>query len=99
MILKEFDYYELCMIVENEKSFCYYDFIYYNIILSENMDVYVIDFDYCKREVRIFDISNFMIKVLKRVDWNLDFVINILNLYNLVLELKLEEYKVLYVYF
>lgn len=96
--LKESDYYELCMRAENEKSFCHHDFTYHNIILSDNMDVHVIDFDYSKREVRTFDISNFMIKVLKRVEWNLDFADAIMESYNSVSELRTEEYKVLYAY-
>jgi len=39
-----------------------------------------------------------MIKVLKRVDWNLEFATAIIDSYNSVSELKLEEYKVLYAY-
>ena len=58
----------------------------------------LIDFDYCKREVRTFDISNFMIKVLKRVDWNIEFAKAILDSYNEVLPLIESEYKVLYAY-
>jgi len=96
--LKESDYYELCMFAENEKSFCHHDFTYHNIILGDNEEIHVIDFDYCKREVRTFDISNFMIKVLKRVDWNLEFATAIIESYNSVSTLKPEEYKVLYAY-
>ncbi|GAA0078835.1 CotS family spore coat protein [Clostridium sp. CTA-5] len=96
--LKESNYYELCMLAEQEKSFCHHDFTYHNIILNENGSTHVIDFDYCKREVRTFDISNFMIKVLKRVDWNLEFAKAILESYNSVSKLKEEEYKVLYAY-
>lgn len=96
--LNESDYYELCAIAENEKSFCHHDFTYHNIILSDSMDVHVIDFDYCKREVRTFDISNFMIKVLKRVEWNLEFATAIIESYDSVSKLKPEEYKVLYAY-
>lgn len=92
------DYYELCMRTENEKSFCHHDFTYHNIILGDNMDVHVIDFDYCKREVRTFDISNFMTKVLKRVEWNIEFADAIIESYNSVSKLQDEEYKVLYAY-
>ena len=96
--LEESAYYELCAKAELEKSFCHHDFTYHNIILNDNMDVHVIDFDYCKRELRTFDISNFMIKVLKRVEWNMDFARAILDSYNAVSILKPEEYKVLYVF-
>ena len=91
-------YYELCAIAERDKSFCHHDYTYHNIVLNEENDVYVIDFDFCKREVRTFDISNFMIKVLKRVDWDMNYARAIIDSYNSVSNLSNEEYKVLYAY-
>ncbi|NFH70389.1 CotS family spore coat protein [Clostridium botulinum] len=96
--LKESNYYELCMVAEQEKTFCHHDFTYHNIIIDNNEKPHIIDFDYCKREVRTFDISNFMIKVLKRVDWNIDFAKAIIESYNSVCKLRDDEYKVLYAY-
>ena len=96
--LKESNYYELCMIAEQEKTFCHHDFTYHNIIIDNIEKPHIIDFDYCKREVRTFDISNFMIKVLKRVDWNIDFANAIVESYNSVSKLRDDEYKVLYAY-
>ena len=95
--LNSSEYEKLCAKAEEEKSFCHHDYTYHNIILN-GKDVHVIDFDYCKREVRTFDISNFMIKVLKRVDWNIGFAKEILNAYNSVSKLSDEEMKVLYAY-
>lgn len=95
--LNSSEYESLCAKAEEEKSFCHHDYTYHNIILN-GKDVHVIDFDYCKREVRTFDISNFMIKVLKRVDWNISFARDILNAYNSVSKLSDEEMKVLYAY-
>jgi hypothetical protein len=60
--------------------------------------VNVIDFDYCKREVRIYDISNFLIKVLKRVDWKIEYAQIILNAYDEIGNLKEEEYRVLFAF-
>lgn len=97
-VLNESNYYELCMIAEQEKTFCHHDFTYHNIIIDKNEKPHVIDFDYCKREVRTFDISNFMTKVLKRVDWNMDFAKAIIESYNSVSKLRDDEYKVLYAY-
>lgn len=91
-------YYELCAISERDKSFCHHDYTYHNIVLNEDNDVYVIDFDFCKREVRTFDISNFMIKVLKRVDWDINYARAIIDSYNSVSELNNAEYKVLFAY-
>ena len=96
--LEESNYNELCEIAEKEKSFCHHDFTYHNIIIDNNEEVNVIDFDYCKREIRAFDISNFMIKVLKRVDWNIEYAKAIIEAYNEVTPLRDDEYKVLLAY-
>lgn len=60
--------------------------------------MYIIDFDYCKREIRTYDIANFMKKVLKRVDWNIEYAEAIIDAYNAVSPLREEEYEVLYAY-
>ncbi|MBU5487924.1 CotS family spore coat protein [Clostridium sp. MSJ-8] len=96
--LNQSSYYELCALAEAEKSFCHHDFTYHNIILNDKNDVYIIDFDFCKRELRTFDIANFMIKVLKRVDWDMSFASAIIEAYNSVSKLSDEEYKVLYAF-
>ena len=96
--LEESSYYDLCAIAEADKSFCHHDYTYHNIILNDNNDIHVIDFDYCKREIRTFDISNFMIKVLKRVDWDINFAKAILEAYDSISQLSEEEYKVLYAF-
>ena len=92
------EYINLCDIAQEEKGFCHHDFTYHNIILDESNNCHIIDFDYCKRELRTFDISNFMIKVLKRVNWNKEFAYTILEAYNEISPLMECEYKVLYAY-
>lgn len=96
--LQNSKYTELCSIAEEEKSFCHHDYTYHNIIIDNNNVVNVIDFDYCKREVRTYDISAFMIKVLKRSDWDIEIASAILQAYNEVDSIKKEEYKVLFAF-
>ena len=96
--LNESEYYNLCEIAEREKGFCHHDYTYHNIILGDNNSVSIIDFDYCKREIRAFDISNFMIKVLKRNKWNIEFANAIIEAYNEVSALDESEYRVLYAF-
>ncbi|MDP4143475.1 MAG: CotS family spore coat protein [Bacillota bacterium] len=95
-ILNDSRYMDICKKTDEEKSFCHHDYTYHNIIIDGDNSVNVIDFDYCKREVRAFDVSNFMIKVLKRNDWNVNYAKLILDSYNEVSHLAEEEYRVLY---
>lgn len=95
-VLNSSEYINICKLTEVERSFCHHDYTYHNIIIDKNNDVNIIDFDYCKREVRAYDISNFMIKVLKRVDWNMEFANTILNSYNEINPLMEEEYRLIF---
>ena len=95
-VLNDSDYYKICEETEKHKSFCHHDYTYHNIIMDEDSNVNVIDFDYSKREIRVFDMSNFMIKVLKRNNWNFEFAKGIIEGYCSVSDLLNEEYRVLY---
>lgn len=97
-ILNNSKYLSLCEEAEAEKLFCHHDYTYHNIIIGDDNEVYIIDFDYCKREIRTYDIANFMKKVLKRVDWNIEYAEAIIDAYNAVSPLREEEYEVLYAY-
>lgn len=95
-VLEDSEYMSECQIAEEEKGFCHHDYTYHNIIIGNDDSYNIIDFDYCKREVRIYDISTFMIKVLKRVDWNIDYANSIIEAYNSVDPLRPEEYRILF---
>jgi CotS family spore coat protein len=97
-VLNDSKYMDICRVTEEEKSFCHHDYTYHNIIMKGQDNVNVIDFDYCKREIRVYDISNFMIKVLKRVNWNIEYAKAILDSYNSINPLKEEEYRVLFAF-
>ena len=58
----------------------------------------IIDFDYCKREVRVYDLANFITKVSKKVDWDIKYANKIIEEYNKVSKLKENEYRVLFAY-
>ncbi|WP_461207378.1 CotS family spore coat protein [Clostridium sp. DL1XJH146] len=97
-VLKDSKYKEICEETENEKSFCHHDYTYHNIIIDEDSNFNVIDFDYCKRELKIYDISNYMVKVLKRRDWDIKYAKLILENYNKINPIKEEEYRILFAF-
>lgn len=97
-VLENSEYFNLCRLTEEEKSFCHHDYTYHNIIIDNSNMVNVIDFDYCKKEIRTYDISAFMIKVLKRRNWEINVGKLIIDAYNEVSPLREEEYRVLYAF-
>ncbi|WP_297520899.1 CotS family spore coat protein [uncultured Clostridium sp.] len=94
-LLNASEYEAVCEKSEEEKIFCHHDFTYHNIVIDDNNDLHILDFDYCKREIRAFDIANFMIKVLKKVDWDLEFAKAIIESYSSVSAIEEREYKII----
>jgi CotS family spore coat protein len=82
------------------KCLCHLDYVNKNIIFDKNNHIWVIDFDKCKIDYRVHDISYFLRRLLKRdnTKWDLELTINILKLYEESYPLNLEEYKAIVVY-
>jgi CotS family spore coat protein len=97
-VLDSSNYMDICRITDEEKGFCHHDYTYHNIIIDKDNEVHVIDFDYCKKEIRVYDLSLFIIKVLKRMDWNIEYAKLIIDSYNEVSPLREDEYRVLFAY-
>lgn len=97
-VINDSKYFDVCTKEEEEKGFCHHDYTYHNIIIDKNNQVNVIDFDYCKKELKVYDISAFLIKVLKKVNWDIEYAKLIINSYNNVLPLKDEEYRILFAF-
>lgn len=95
-VLDTSEYYNICRITDEDKSFCHHDYTYHNIIIDSANEVNVIDFDYCKKEIRAYDISSFMIKALKKLEWNIEYARLIIDEYNSISQLKAEEYRILF---
>lgn len=79
----------------HEKSFCHHDYTYHNIILDKNDEIFVIDFDYCKYEIRAYDITSFLTKVLKRNMWSFDLAKDLLEEYQKISPIQEDENMVM----
>lgn len=82
------------------KSLCHLDYVNKNIIFDENDNLWVIDFDKCKMDYCVHDISYFLRRILKRnnTKWDLQLAIDSLKFYEDIHPLSLDEYKFLIVY-
>ncbi len=83
-----------------EKSLCHGDYVNKNIIFDKENNIWVIDFDKCKMDYCIHDISYYLRRLLKRdnTKWDLEIAVNALNNYESIRELSFDEYKYLLVY-
>ena len=64
-------------------SLCHGDYVNKNIIINDNNDVFIIDFDKCKYDYSSYDLSYFLRRLLKRptTNWDTKLTIDVLNNY------------------
>ncbi|KMT22828.1 CotS family spore coat protein [Clostridium cylindrosporum] len=88
-------YARVCEDSLRDKVLAHHDFAYHNIIIDENENTHIIDFDYCKSEMQIYDVATLCTKALKRLDWNNESFMSIFNAYNTSREVNKDEINVL----
>lgn len=88
-------YAKVCQDSLAEKVLCHHDFTYHNVIIDEKNNPHIIDFDYCKSEMQIYDVATLCTKALKRLDWDINSFKTIIDSYNSCREISKDEYNVL----
>ncbi|HEY3389329.1 MAG TPA: CotS family spore coat protein, partial [Prolixibacteraceae bacterium] len=76
------DYEGICERAERDKVICHHDYTYHNILLTENDDVNVIDFDYSCHELPIYDLACFIMKIMKRHSYDIDMALRLIDIYS-----------------
>lgn len=81
-------------------SLCHLDYVNKNIIFDNNGGIWTIDFDKCKIDYRVHDISYFFRRLLKRdnTKWDLELTIKCLELYDEIYPLNFDEFKAILVH-
>ena len=93
-LLTESSYSELYSDLKNA-VICHLDLAHHNFIIDEDK-VNMIDFDYCKIDIRAMDIYNFIIKVIKNYAYDKEIINKIIEDYSSVSKVSDEEKKVIF---
>lgn len=77
------------------RSLCHLDYVNKNIIFGKSLKPWIIDFDKCKQDYCVHDISYFCRRFLKRKDtkWNIELFKSCLDKYESIKPLTKDEYK------
>lgn len=70
--LKESRYLELSKLEMQNKSFCHHDYAHHNVLISGDLNVYIIDFDYCICDTRLHDLASLIIRNMRHGNWNIE---------------------------
>ena len=92
--LKKTAYLDLCN-EENKITICHHDLAYHNILINEEK-AYFVDFDYAILDLKVHDLCNFINKVEKNFDFDIEKAKLILEEYSKESDLDSRELEVLY---
>lgn len=93
--LERTKYYELMDEEMKLKGFCHHDFAHHNVLINEDGNISIIDFDYCILDTHLHDLSSILIRVMKNGKWSLDTAKFILDNYNKTYGIRQEEIPVM----
>lgn len=75
------DYFELVEDAEKSRSVSHHDFNHHNIFV-QNDDMYLINFEYCCYDLKVYDLVNLLRRKMRKCDWNISEAALILNEYS-----------------
>ena len=64
-----------------KRGFCHHDYAHHNVLINENGEINIIDFDYCILDTHIHDLASLLIRAMKDGEWNKEVSNIILNSY------------------
>ena len=79
----------------NNMVICHLDLAHHNFIIDEN-EVNMIDFDYCKVDIRVVDIYNFIIKVVKNYAYDKKIINKIISDYSNIHNISEKEEEIIF---
>lgn len=89
-------YGELCREAVRSRTICHHDFSARNLLIDEQGRPFVVDFDYCLADLRLHDLANFILRLLRHGHWRPETAATALALYHRHSPLDDREYAVLY---
>ncbi|MDI6617127.1 MAG: CotS family spore coat protein [Clostridiales bacterium] len=70
--VKQSKYFDLMDKEKLNNSFCHHDYAHHNVLITPDLSVYIIDFDYCICDTRLHDLSSLIIRKMRHGNWNIE---------------------------
>lgn len=80
-LLDTSDYFELVEDAEKNRNISHHDFNHHNIFV-QNDEMYLINFEYCCYDLKIYDLVNLLRRKMRKCEWDIDEAVIILNEYS-----------------
>jgi CotS family spore coat protein len=78
-----------------KRGFCHHDYAHHNILIDNNKDINIIDFDYCILDSHLHDLCSLLIRAMKDGKWDNEKSNLILNAYRKNIDVRQDEIPVM----
>ncbi|MCX7883667.1 MAG: CotS family spore coat protein [Caloramator sp.] len=79
--LENSNYFDVMEKHKSQSGICHHDTANHNFLITSNLNMYMIDFDYCILDSHLHDLSSIIIRNLKYGNWDFDILDFILSIY------------------
>lgn len=79
---------------KQESLFCHHDFTHSNIVLCDEQP-YLINFNYCCFEIKVYDLANFIRRKMRKCHWDVKEAFNIIDNYSKIENISNDDFEVL----
>lgn len=90
-LLNQADYRGLVEEARREGGICHRDFVGRNLIRSRRREIYIVNFDNCQLDLKVFDLGRLLSWALPNFGWDFDLAEGTLSRYQEVIPLKKDE--------
>ncbi|MCY6369888.1 CotS family spore coat protein [Clostridium ganghwense] len=77
------------------KGFCHHDYAYHNVLIDNENDVNIIDFDYCILDTHLHDLASLLIRRMKYGKWDSENAREIIEIYNSINEVNSNHIEII----
>jgi CotS family spore coat protein len=88
------NYKEIVNKTREDGIFCHHDFTHHNILHTDKK-YFIVNFDFCCYELKVYDIANFLRRKMRKCNWSINEARIILNEYRQIEEITEDEMKIL----
>ncbi|MFK4997351.1 phosphotransferase [Bacillus sp. N9] len=85
-LLSRSHYEEISLIERDLQGFCHHDLAYHNILITEQKEIALIDFDYAISDIRTHDVASLILRNMRVTKWDLEKALFIIKNYYKVAE-------------
>jgi CotS family spore coat protein len=78
-----------------KSGFCHHDYAHHNVLIEENGQINIIDFDYCILDINLHDLSSLLLRRMKNGKWDMNSAAEIIQSYSKIRKVEQRDVPIM----